>query len=222
MSSTGRSIIRFDHPEDYYVTPIYSIEVFLQEFDKRVKLDWNHVRILDPCAGGNSEIKNEYGVIVAKHSMSYPTAICNVFDECDIASIDVRKDSLAELKMDYLKWDLKFYSPKIIITNPPFNLALPIIKKALYEVADDGYVIMLLRLDFFGSKARKPFFDENMPEWCFIHHQRMSFFDKKDSYRYVVMNEYGYPKGGGTDSSEYAHFVFHKGVKPEYTKTVII
>jgi hypothetical protein len=46
---------------------------------------------------------------------------------------------------------------------------------------------MLLRLNFFGSKDRKPFWEEHMPEYCFVHHRRMSFIDK-----------------GGTDSIEYS------------------
>ena len=34
------------------MTPIADIELFLKEFDKRVKLDWNKIKIIDPCAGG--------------------------------------------------------------------------------------------------------------------------------------------------------------------------
>lgn len=77
--------------------------------------------------------------------MSYQTAIHNVFGNCNVNSIDIRDDSLAETKGDYLKMNVKSFSPQIIITNPPFNLAVPIIEKALDDVAEDGYVIMLLR-----------------------------------------------------------------------------
>lgn len=110
----------------------------------------------------------------------------------------------------------------MIITNPPFSIAVPIIEKALEDVNDNGYVIMLLRLNFFGSKERKSFFDKYMPEWCFVHHIRVGFVDKKNADGYVCFDKYGKPKRGATDSIEYAHFVFKKGLKPAYTKLVVI
>ena len=225
MSSTNRSNARKEHVADYYVTPINDIELFLKEFNKRVPLDWNKLKILDPCAGGNKEIKNDNNKLVeAYHPMSYQTAIHNVFGNCNVNNIDIREDSLAETKGDYLKMDnVKKFSPDIIITNPPFNIATSIITKALNDVIDNGYVIMLLRLNFFGSKERESFFEKYMPEWCFIHHIRIGFTDKKDDNGYVIIdNKTGSPKRGSTDSIECAHFVFRKGYKPEYTKLVYI
>ena len=154
--------------------------------------------------------------------MSYSTAIHNVFGNCNVNNIDIRQDSLAETKADYLKTEVKNFSPQVIITNPPFNLAVPIIEKALDDVTEDGYVIMLLRLNFFGSKDRKPFFDKYIPEWCFVHHIRIGFTDKKDENGYVLFDKNGNAKRGSTDSIEYAHYVFKKGYKPEYTKLVVI
>lgn len=221
LSSTNRSNARDTHISDYYVTPVADVELFLREFNKRVKVDWNNIKIIDPCAGGNNEIRDEGGIKEVYHPMSYPRAIHNVFGNCDISSIDIRSDSLAEVKADYLKADVK-NSPQVIITNPPFNLAVPIIEKALDDVTDEGYVIMLLRLNFFGSKDRKAFFDKYMPEWCFVHHIRISFTDKKDAKGYVLFDKTGATKRGNTDSIEYAHYVFKKGYKPEYTKLVLI
>ena len=222
MSSTNRSNARDSHISDYYVTPIADIELFLKEFDKRVKLDWNKIKIIDPCAGGNEEIRDDIGIKEVYHPMSYQTAIHNVFGNCNVNNIDIREDSLAETKGDYLKMNVKDFAPQVIITNPPFNQAVPIIEKALDDVADDGYVIMLLRLNFFGSKDRKPFFDKYMPEWCFVHHIRIGFCDKKNVDGYVEFDKNGQVKRGSTDSIEYAHYVFKKGLKPEYTKLVVI
>lgn len=222
MSSTNRSNARDKHIADYYVTPIADIELFLKELDKRVRLDWNNIKILDPCAGGNIEISDTSGIREMYHPMSYATAIHNVFGNCNVNNIDIRLDSLAEIKKDYLKTDVKSLRPKIIITNPPFNVAVPIIEKALDDVVDDGYVIMLLRLNFFGSKDRKPFFNKYMPEWCFVHHIRIGFTDKKDENGYVQFDKNGNAKRGSTDSIEYAHFVFKKGYNPEYTKLIVI
>lgn len=222
ISSTNRSNVRDSHIADYYVTPVSDVELFLREFDKRIKLNWNKIKIVDCCAGGNHEIRGEKGIKEIHHPMSYPAAIHNVFGECNINTIDIRKDSLAEMKEDYLKEDVKSFAPQVIITNPSFNFALPIIEKAIDDVAENGYVVMLLRLNFFGSKERKPFFDKYMPEWCFVHHKRIGFTDRKDENGYVVFDRKGSAKRGSTDSIEYMHAVWRKGYKPEYTKLVVI
>ena len=62
-------------------------------------------------------------------------------------------------------------------------------EKALNDVDNNGFVVMLLRLNFFGSKERKSFFDKHMPETCFVHHQRIGFADKKDSSGYVLFDK---------------------------------
>lgn len=222
MSSTNRSNARDSHISDYYVTPIADVELFLKEFDKRVKLDWNKIKIIDPCAGGNKEIRDDIGIKEVYHPMSYQTAIHNVFGNCNVNNIDIREDSLAETKGDYLKMNVKDFAPQVIITNPPFSNATSIIEKALDDVADDGYVIMLLRLNFFGSKDRKPFFDKYMPEWCFVHHIRIGFCDKKNTDGYIEFDKNGQVKRGSTDSIEYMHAVWKKGFKPDYTKLVVI
>jgi hypothetical protein len=138
MSSTNRSNARDKHIADYYVTPITEIKKFISAFGSEVFLD---AVVLDPCAGGDE-----------KHSMSYEQAVPDNIKKYN--SIDIREDSLAELKDDYLSVQLN-YKPDIIITNPPFNIAIDIITKALVDVKEGGMVVMLLRLNFFGSKGRK-------------------------------------------------------------------
>jgi hypothetical protein len=190
MSSTLRGYER--HKSDYYLTPIDKINEFLAEFLKEEPqaLKGN---ILDPCAGGDQ-----------KNEMSYPLALIqNGVNKDNILTVDIREDSKAEIKKDYLTFNSgKFLT---IITNPPFNLAMSIIEKALEEVQENGFVIMLLRLNFFGSKDRKPFWEKHLPKYCYVHHRRMSFTpDNK------------------TDSIEYAHFVWQKGLKPDFTKLKVI
>jgi len=130
--------------------------------------------------------------------MSYPQAIKELYG-VDVDTIDIREDSLANTKEDYLTTQ-PGYRPSIIITNPPFFLGKEIITKALDDVADNGYVIMLLRLNFFGSKDRKPFFYNNMPATTYVHHRRFSFTpDNK------------------TDSIEYMHAVWKKGININQT-----
>ena len=138
--------------------------------------------------------------------MSYPVAFNKENLKIDL-TIDKRYDSKADIKTDYLKYDLLRYyeKPSMIITNPPFSLSLPIINKALSEVEDGGFVIMLQRLNFMGSKSRFDFWKGNMPKYIFIHHKRMSFTGN-----------------GKTDSIEYCHYVFQKGYKGKFSKLMVI
>lgn len=222
MSSTNRSEARKEHVADYYVTPVQDIELFLKHFQKINPLNWKNMIIADVCAGGNNEIRDEHGVKEVAHPMSYPAAIERIFGRgLDIRTYDIRSDSLADNKCDYLHTKLG-YKPDVIFTNPPFKAALPIIQKALDDVSDNGYVIMLLRLNFFGSRERKPFFDEHMPEYCFVHHQRIGFTEKKNEQGYILFDKNGYPRKGSTDSIEYCHMIWRKGYNPDYTKLYII
>lgn len=137
--------------------------------------------------------------------MSYPAAFDSLcirrYD--DIDTIDIRLDSLADKKTDYLSYKIED-KPDLIITNPPYNKAMSIIKKALEDVKEKGWVIMLLRLSFLESQKRKLFWDEYMPEYIFVHSKRMSF------------------TGRGTDSTAYAHFCWHKGNYTEFSNIKVI
>lgn len=209
MSSTNRSNARDNHASDYYVTPPSAIfdlfkamydsneltHLFLEDgtFEKRLKF-------LDPCAGGNLSSESK-----GFNPPSYPYCLNKYgVDDDNIQSIDIRDDSLAKIKSDYIASDPVLNRADIIITNPPFNVAVPIIKKAQLEVKEGGCVIMLLRLNFFGSKERKEFWEDNMPAITFVHRKRISFLK------------------GSTDSIEYMHCVWIKGVNQNHTKLVII
>ena len=197
MSSTNRHNAEKRHIADYYVTPVKDIITFLGALDEEVSLDIWDKTILDPCAGGD-----------LSHDMSYPKALREYYaipdDWNGIKTIDIREDSLAETKCNYIETKLD-YKPFLIISNPPFNQAMEFIKKALDDVEDGGYVAMLLRLNFLETKARKDFFDNYMPTWIFVHHKRMSFTD-----------------AGGTDSVAYCHMVWKKNDYPKFAKIRVI
>lgn len=208
MSSTNRSNSRYLHEYDYYVTPVKDIKIFLKEFDKVENVDWNNIQILDPAAGGNEtftyKLNDNTTKKIEEHCMSYPVAIEELFGKCNISTFDIRENSFAEHKVDYFKTKLDF-QPDMIITNPPFKQGITMINKALNDVKDNGFVIMLLRLNFFGSDSRFDFFKENMPKYCFVHHKRISFTDDKK-----------------TDSIEYCHMVWQKGYKTDRTQLFVI
>lgn len=185
MSSTNRGTER--NKFDYYVTPEKDILTFLEDFKKKHKELESVKKVLDPCAGGD-----------LKHDMSYPVALKKVFPMWNIETIDIREDSKANYKTDYLKANIreviKDYEPEIIFTNPPFNIAMDFVKKAIEDVKHGGYVIMLLRLNFLGSKVRNEWLRKNMPYEIYVHSKRICFSED-----------------GKTDSIEYAHFVWKKG-----------
>ncbi|MDD4778979.1 MAG: hypothetical protein PHT02_00050 [Tissierellia bacterium] len=194
MSSTNRSKARDSHTSDYYKTPIDQIVKFLKEFNKHEDVFIKpYIKILDCCAGG----------LIEKDLMSYPEALKQIGIH-NVDTIDIREDSLADIKVDYLTYDCK-NKYDVIITNPPFSIAEDIIKKALDDVKDNGWVIMLLRLNFFEGKSRKDFWLDNMAKYSFVHSKRMSFTDN-----------------GGTDSVAYMHCVFQKSYNPEFCKLKVI
>lgn len=192
MSSTNRGGQR--HISDYYVTPVSDIKNLLQFIQSNIPsiLDKDNY-ILDPCAGGDGYV-----------DMSYPKALkeFGILDD-HITTVDWRDDSRAKIKQNYLlvPFENKF---DLTITNPPFDQAIQIIRKALSDTAIDGYVIMLLRLNFFGSASRFQFWKDNMPEYTVVHHSRISF------------------TGGTTDSIEYMHAIWKVGFHPEFTKLKIV
>lgn len=206
MSSTSRGYER--HKTDYYVTPQSDIREFL---DKFIEVEGLHpttmsdMVVLDPCAGGDEFNPPSY-VEVLKEKFN------------TVQSIDIRDDSHADHKGDYLRGGFDIVQPHIIISNPPFLHAQEFVERSLELVKDGGYVIMLLRLNFFGSRKRKPFFDKHMPSECYIHHRRMSFIpqDRLDESGKLIA------KSGQTDSIEYAHFVWRKKHISDYTATYLI
>ena len=113
---------------------------------------------------------------------------------------------------DYLKEDLKDID--LIMTNPPFALAMPFIIKSLKEAKT---VIYLLRLNFLGSQRRKQFWQMLPPTHLYVLSKRPNFVDvcKKckstyDPGEYVICPNcgYGFTK---TDATEYAWFCWDYG-----------
>lgn len=197
MSSTGRSGAREEHEHDYYVTPHWMIRDFLTAFEKDTEavsqLAETGETILDPSAGGD-----------AKNEMSYPAVLKEFGIHAE--TMDIRGDSPADIHGDYLEAKLE-RAPQLIITNPPFNLAMEFIEKALDDVEDGGLVVMLLRLNYFGTQKRQLFWQERMPMLTYVHSKRPGFDPARP---------------GKTDSTEYMHAVWQKGTYPYLTNLRVI
>lgn len=204
MSSTNRNKNKKRNNYDYYVTPDWIIEELLNEIsedqkgDRKFKISpgssdlLSQLEILDPCAGGSRHHGMSYADFLQKNGAK------------SIDTIDIRDDSRASIKGNFLEMNLdKKYD--LIITNPPYLSAQSFVEKSLEVTKPGGLVIMLLRLNFFGSQKRLMFWKNNMPLYTLTHSKRVCFTgDNK------------------TDSTEYAHFIWQKDNCPEFTKLKVL
>ena len=87
-----------------------------------------------------------------------------------------------------------------IITNPPYNKALPFAQKALEYLQSGKKLAMFLKLTFLEGKARKPFFLENPPRKVYVSSSRL------------LCAKNGEFKGQGSAVC-YAWFIWEKGYK---------
>lgn len=105
---------------------------------------------------------------------------------------------------DYLTHDFgkKF---DVIITNPPFSLTTEFLAKSKSELAEGGTLIYLQRVNFLGSIKRRPFWQEfGTPEKLGVIVPRPRFV------------------AGGSDSCEYAWFIWDEGGRVRLDKGVSI
>lgn len=140
MSATNRGSRRRKY--DLYETPEEVTRDFLFNH-----FDGDYQNILEPCCGS--------GKITKVLRERYPKA--------QIMGIDLNLGLLPEganqaIMADFL--DFKDGEYDLIITNPPYSAAEPIITHTL-KTWPNATVVMLLRLNFLGSQKRKPFWDKH-------------------------------------------------------------
>ncbi|WP_288987081.1 class I SAM-dependent methyltransferase [uncultured Pseudoalteromonas sp.] len=185
MSSLNRGTVR--NADDYYITPHWLIEDFLAAFAENNMLVCSpdeSPRVLDPSAGGCEKYEMSYPTVLKKHGFN-------------VESWDKRGNSRANvINCDFLEVEWLDSHYDMIITNPPFNLALEFAEHALKLVKEGGLVIMLQRLNWLGSQKRKAMWQKLPLAAVYVHSKRPGFDPEKPSK---------------TDSTEYAHFVFCKG-----------
>jgi hypothetical protein len=149
------------HDNDYYPTPITCIDPLLARLSLR-----DDMTVLEPCRG--------------KARMVY-----------DRVPLPPERKLWAEIDdgIDYLY--AEFGHVDLIITNPPFSLALEFLTKSLQE-ADT--VCYLLRLGFLGSQGRHNFWKDNP-----LTHLGVLSAKGRPSFT-----------GDGTDNSEYGWFIWDR------------
>jgi len=179
MSSTNRGGQR--SPSDNYPTPTFCVHRLLEGAELPGGL-W-----YEPCAGE--------GAIIA--------AVNEVRNDVQWVANEIRKGGHHELmrRLGHLPSfqancgdaldDFAFPDRKVdvVITNPPFFLAMELIQTLMRQFPH-AHVVQLLRMNFWGTKKRQPFFEKYPPDM------------------YVLPNRPSFKGEGKTDSIEYAWFVW--------------
>lgn len=197
MSSTNRGSKRSD--KDQYQTPEWAVEAIMKEISFARCLN-----ILDAGAG--------FGVI-SKVFVEQHHHMVNTIDAIEID--EKYRNSLLDLTMfdrtrftniiidDFLEYDFgELHNPTnngflnwpyyydVVISNPPFTLAVEFILKSM-GIAP--LLIFLLPLSFVSSKKRREFLDRHPPE--------INVLSKRPSFT-----------GKGTDSVDYGWFIWRAPV----------
>ena len=176
MSSTTKK--RSDRGLDYYRTPTWCVEAIAPHLPR--------VPALDPCCGDGA-------ILEALHASGWATDLLDGW-EIDRERADVaRRKGYGVTLGDALAADHEWWSPQLVVMNPPFSRAEEFVRKSLAETEPvRGTVAALLRLAFLEGKARAEFHREH-PSDVFVLSKRPSF------------------TGGKTDSCAYAWLIWAPG-----------
>ncbi len=124
-------------------------------------------------------------------------SLAKVLTNCDVVTNDIDPQRPAEFHLDASLPESWEAFPKVdwVVTNPPFNCALPILQLA-HRHARFG-VVMLLRLSFLEpTKQRAPWLCEHPPA------------------RQIILPRWSYKQNGSTDSVTTAWYVWLTNSKP--------
>ena len=177
-------------PYDFYPTPKAAFDAF---YDVDQMNWWLLDKIFEPCAGDGNLIK----YMRAKGINRFIWA--NELDESHKSQLE-KSGASATSYDDFLQMKGVEGVYDIIIANPPFSCAQEFIEKCLTEWKPKR-TIMLLRLNFLGSQKRKEFWKKFPPSLIYVLSKRPSF------------------TGNGTDSQEYAWFIWDSKV---YKQQIVV
>jgi hypothetical protein len=168
VSATNRGASR--RPHDFYQTPAWLTEAIIPILQEHI-FPIDEPRILEPAAG--------QGAILGVLEDAFPNAV--------IHSGDITT------RQDFLTFPYDRYCD-LIITNPPYSLALEFIQRAMvfrhfHHHNQHPIICMLLRVNFLGAQKRARWLREHTPS-VYVSPRRPDF------------------TGGGGDATEYAWFIW--------------
>lgn len=211
MSATNRGAERRE--SDAYMTPAWCVEAILPHLgiERALTGAWSgHVELLDPCCGdgGLLGVAGRYlarfadpdrwslrGLEVDEERASVATG--RVVALVDDSRLDVNPPICVDRRDALLGGS--WFPPcvenarRVVLTNPPYNLAREFADRAIREVYGSGNVFgvvaMLLRLNWLAGQKRA--------EWMRAHTPSVYVLSRRPSFT-----------GMGTDATDYAWMVW--------------
>jgi hypothetical protein len=196
MSSTGRGTTRNEF--DWYPTPWWCVRRFMEV----VHLEGTNW--LEPSAGEGAIIEGteDYRKDVLWNAVELRSEALKALTGALAPSWERNGSGRLWCPQNFLKIKSVYPEPDVVISNPPFGLAAQFIEHAFNLT--QRYVVMLLRVNYWGSEERHAFMSTNPPD------------------TYVLPNRAGFTADGKTDSIEYGWFVWDKTVKRECGKIRVL
>lgn len=170
----AKGLVSDREENDFYATEPKATELLLE------KETFNQ-NVLEPCAG-MGHIRD----VLVSHGY-------------DVTATDLIYRGVDNIKQEDV-FNIKEFNGDII-TNPPYKIALPILKHCLDIIPDGNKVAMFLKVLFLEGKERKRFFEENPPRYIYIASGRLNCAKNGDFEKYT------------SSAVAYAWFVFEKGYK---------
>lgn len=179
MSATNvpnrKGVTRPRNADDFYATPSWVTRAILPHLGP-------YTSALDPCCGDGAILRELRGEL---HGIETDGGRALACVESDLRLVHMVNNHDALVT----QWP----AVDLIITNPPFALAMEFLKLALEESGGRGEVAFLLRLAFLEGQARA------------------AFHRAHPSDVYVLPKRPSFTGDGKSDSCAYAWFVFGPG-----------
>jgi len=156
-------------PDDTYMTPPAAIAAALDRIPLRVE-----GTILEPCAGT--------GNVVRALRERYPGRGIRAIDINSTFAPSLHQWASVVAVADFREWAVTYrremgpkIGPGLIITNPPFSIAREILDAAFLVATPQTQIVMLLRLSFLESRARRAWWQDHPVDGLYPLSERPSF-----------------------------------------------
>ncbi len=131
---------------DYYATDPHTLHIFLE----KLKVDKIELppKICEPACGAGylSEELKRHGF--------------------EVILYDLYDHGYGIVGQDFLKSEIK---AECFLTNPPYRFGVEFVEHAVENVISNGYVIMLLKIQFLEGKKRNKFLKKYPPKYVYVN-----------------------------------------------------